>query len=326
MAVAIMDRQAEGKQPAINFRPMKRIIKTVFWILMPLSMSGQLTPVTNQYVLNPVTINPAYAGNRGYLNMAAFYRKQWVGIEGAPETLTFTADAPVLDDKVGLGLNLTIDKMGVTRENYFMTNYSYIMDLDEGSLSFGLGAGFITTNTAWSDLVVLDPGDELYLVDSRRFVVPSFSFGTYFTKRNYFMGFSIPKFLGYKFDYDKNKYSVTVDPGQYNFLLYTGYVFNVSPKVDFIPSTLLNFTPGRKMLFDLNANFNFSNRLWVGASYRNARSLGALLQLQVNKQLKMAYTYDFDTGNLGGYSNGSHEIMLRYEFRYKVNVVDPLVF
>jgi hypothetical protein len=51
-----------------------------------------------------------------------------------------------------------------------------------------------------------------------------------------------------------------------------------------------------------------------------------LAQFQVNNQLKIAYTYDFDTGELGGYSNGSHEIMFRYEFRYKVKVVDPLSF
>lgn len=295
-------------------------------MLVPLSVYGQLTPVTNQYVLNPITINPAYAGYRGDLNVAAFYRKQWVGVPGSPETVTLTADAPIFENKVGLGLNLMIDKIGVTRENYIITNYSYIIDLDGGSLSFGLGAGIITTNTAWSDLVVLDPGDELYLVDSKNFVIPSFSFGTYYTKKNYFLGFSIPKFLGYKFNYDKNKYSVTVDPSQYNFMLYTGYVFNLSPKIDFIPSTLLNITPGKKMLFDLNANFNLSNRLWIGASYRNARSVGTLLQLQVNNQFKIAYTYDFDTGGLGGYSNGSHEVMLRYEFRYKVKVVDPLVF
>ena len=305
---------------------MKRIIKTIFLILIPVTMSGQLAPVTNQYVLNPLTINPAYAGNRGVMNIAAFYRKQWAGVQGAPETLTFAADAPVLDNKVGLGLVVISDRVGVTKETYFISNYSYTLDLGDGSLSFGLGAGVITTNTAWSDLVVLDPGDELYLVDSRRFIVPSFSFGTYYTKRNYFLGFSIPKFIGYKFNYDKNKYSLTVDPSQYNFLLYTGYAFNVSPKVDFIPSTLLSFTPGGEFLYDVNANLNFSNRFWIGGSYRNARSVGALLQFQVSNQFKIAYTYDFDTGKLGGYSNGSHEIMLRYEFRYKVNVVNPLVF
>ena len=193
-------------------------------------------------------------------------------------------------------------------------------------MAFGLGAGIITTNTAWSDLVVLDPGDELYLVDSRRFILPSFSFGTYYSNRNYFLGLSIPKFLGYKFNYDKNKYSLTVDPAQYNFLLSTGYVFNVASRVDFVPSTLMTLNPGHKLLYDLNATLNFNNRFWAGAAYRNGRSLGALFQFQVNNQFKIAYTYDYDTGKLGGYSNGSHEIMLRYEFRFKVNVVDPLIF
>jgi len=305
---------------------MKRIVKTFFLILIPFGLSGQLAPVTNQYVLNPLTINPAVAGNRGVLNIAALYRKQWVGIQGAPETITFTADAPVLDNKIGLGLTIISDKVGVTKETYFISNYAYNLTLGDGTLSFGLGAGIITTNTAWSDLVVLDPGDELYLVDSRRFIVPSFSFGTYYTNHNYFLGFSIPKFIGYKFNYDKNKYSLTVDPSQYNFMLNTGYGFNLAPKVDFIPSTLLIFTPGQKVLFDLNANFNFNSRFWAGASYRNARSVGALLQFQISNQFKVAYTYDFDTGKLGGYSNGSHEIMLRYEFRYKVNVVNPLIF
>lgn len=305
---------------------MKRIIKTVFLILIPISLSGQLAPVTNQYVLNPLTINPAYAGNRGVLNVAAFYRKQWVGIQGAPETMTLTADLPVLENKVGLGLIIINDKVGVTRETYFISNYSYTLNIGEGALSFGLGAGIIATNTAWSDLVVLDPGDELYLVDSRRFIVPSFSFGTYYTNHNYFLGFSIPKFIGYKFNYDKNKYSLTVDPSQYSFLFNTGYAFNVAPRLNFIPSTLISLTPGKKVVYDLNANFNFNNRFWAGASYRNARSAGALVQFQINNQFKVAYTYDFDTGKLSGYSNGSHEIMLRYEFRYKVSVVDPLVF
>ena len=305
---------------------MKRTLKILCLVLIPVSLSAQLAPVTNQYILNMVTINPAYTGVRGDLNIAALYRKQWVGIQGSPETTTFTADAAVLENKVGLGLNMVIDKIGVTRENYITTNYSYIIDIGEGTLSFGLGAGIITTNTAWSDLVVLDPGDELYLADSRRFVVPSFSFGTYYTKRNYFLGFSIPKFFGYKFNYDKNKYSVTVDPDQYTFLLYTGYAFEMSPRTSFIPSTLLNYSPGRKLLIDLNANFNFNKRFMIGGSYRNGRSIGALLQLRVNNQLNVAYTYDFDTGDLKGYSNGSHEVMLRYEFRYKVHVVDPLIF
>jgi type IX secretion system PorP/SprF family membrane protein len=240
--------------------------------------------------------------------------------------MTLAMDAPFLDAKLGLGLIITNDKIGVTKETQFNSYYSYKIDMGKGNLSLGLGAGLITTNTAWSDLVVLDPGDEYYLVDSRVFVVPDFSFGAYYSYQNYFAGFSIPKLLGYKFDFDKNKYTLKVNPGQYYYLFNTGYVFSLTPKSKFFPSTLVTFSPGKKLLYDINAHFSFFDRFWVGASYRSNRSLAGLLQFAVNNQLRVAYTYDFDFGKLGRYSNGSHEIMLRYEFRYKVDVVNPLIF
>src|SRR5512140_1470222 len=119
---------------------MKRIIQAVFLVLIPLSLSGQLTPVTNQYVLNPLTINPAYAGNRGALNLAAFYRRQWVGIAKAPETMTLAMDAPLFSSKLGLGIIITNDKIGVTKATQFSSTYAYRIDTREGNLSFGLGA------------------------------------------------------------------------------------------------------------------------------------------------------------------------------------------
>jgi type IX secretion system PorP/SprF family membrane protein len=305
---------------------MNRITSFIIFLLIPLSLSGQLTPVSNQYVLNPLVINPAYAGSRGALNVAAFYRRQWVGIAGSPETMTLAADAPFLDSKLGLGLIITNDKLGVTKETQFYTTYAYRINMGQGNLSFGLGAGIITTNTAWSDLVALDRGDEYFLIDSRVFVVPDFSFGAYFTHENYFAGLSIPKLLGYKFDFDKNKYSLQSDPGQYYYLFNTGYLFTLSEKFAFLPSTLVTFSVGEKVLFDLNAHFNYIDRLWFGASYKNNRAVSSLLQFAATDQFRIAYTYDFDFGKLGRYSNGSHEVLLRYTFKYKVDVVNPLVF
>jgi type IX secretion system PorP/SprF family membrane protein len=305
---------------------MKRIIKSFILLLVPLSVAGQLTPVTSQYVLNPLSINPAYAGNRGALNIAAFYRRQWTGITGAPETMTLAADAPFLDSKLGLGFIITNDKIGVTKETHFITNYSYKINMDKGSLSFGLGAGLMTSNTAWSQLVALDPGDENFLNDSRVFIVPDFTFGIYYSHQNYFAGLSVPKLLGYKFNYEKNKYTIMFNPGQYSYLLNAGYIFTLSQKIKLFPSTLVTISPREKLLVDLNAYVSYNDRIWTGASYRNNRSLGVLFQFAVNSQFRVAYTYDIDFGTLGHYSNGSHEIMLRYEFHYKVDAISPLNF
>jgi len=305
---------------------MKRLIKSLIVLLIPLSLAGQQTPVTSQYVLNPLTINPSCAGNRGALNIAAFYRRQWVGISGSPETMTLALDAPILDSKLGVGFIVQNDKLGVTKETKFSTVYAYKMKMKDGDLSLGLGAGIITTNSTWSDLVVIDQGDENYLVDSRVFVVPDFSFGAYYSKMNYFIGLSVPNLLSYKFNYDKNKYTLVFDPGEYYYLLNGGYNFELSPKIKFLPTTLISLSPAEKVLVDINAYFNLYDRFWAGVSYRNKRSVSVLFQFAVNNQLRVAYTYDFDTGSLGHYSNGSHEIMLRYEFRYKIDAISPLNF
>jgi type IX secretion system PorP/SprF family membrane protein len=304
----------------------KKLLSLFIVLLIPMSFFGQLTPVSDQYVLNPLTINPAFAGSRGALNIAAFYRRQWIGITGAPETATLTVDAPLFDSKLGLGLMIINDKIGVTKQTAFNTDYSYKIRMGEGILSLGLGAGIVTTKTAWSDLVALDPGDESFLSDSRVFIVPDFRFGTYYSYKNYFAGFSIPRLIGYKFDFEKNKYSLSIDPGKYYYMFNTGYIFQLNSKVKFFPSALVIYSPGRKILYDINAHFNIVERLWVGASYRNSRSVEGLFQYQVNNQLRIAYTYDYDLGKSGKYRNGAHEIMLRYEFRYKVDIVNPLIF
>ena len=305
---------------------MKKLISLSVLILLPMMLMGQLTPVTNHYVLNPLRINPSYAGSRGGLSVAAFYRQQWVGLNGAPRTMSLELDAPVLSDKLGLGLFVVNDKIGVTRQTEVMTSYAFRISVGNGTLAMGLGAGLVATNTAWSDLIVLDPGDDYFLIDSKVFVVPDFSFGTYYSGKNYFLSFSIPRLLGYRFDFDKNKYSLRVEPGNYNYVVNTGYMFPLGAKARMMPSALVSYSPGDRLLYDGSLHFILYDRVWLGATYRSTGSVTALAQFAINNQLKMAYSYDFDFGKLGTYNNGSHEVMLRYEFRYKVDVINPLIF
>lgn len=305
---------------------MNRIIKIVALVFLPAGLYGQMAPLTSQYMLNPVTINPSLAGHSGALNISLFYKSQWTGIEGSPETTTLAIDAPFPYSKLGLGLIIASDRIGVTKRNRFTTSYAYKIDMGEGRLSFGLGAGMVTINSAWSDLTADDPGDDAYLINSPVFIVPSFSFGVYYSRLNFFAGISVPELTGNRFNFNTNRYDLVFEPEKYHYLLYTGYIFSLSPKLVFSPSTLVAYSAGEDLLYDINAHFNMADRLWLGVSYRNNRSVGGLIQIAVNKQFKVAYLYDFDLGRLGRYSNGSHEVMLRYEFHYQVKAVNQLIF
>lgn len=302
--------------------------KTIIFLIVVLTirLNAQVNSVSDQYVLNPMLINPSYAGERGALNIGTFYRMQWIGITGAPETLTLAVDAPFFNNKVGLGFMVINDKIGVTRETQLATDYSYKIDIKEGKLSFGLGVTMMSTKTEWSKLITVDEGDDSYLIDSKNYYVPNFSFGMYYTIKNYYAGFSIPKFVNHKFNFDKNRYSLLIDPSLYTYLFTTGYSFTLSKNINFVPSTLLRYPTGQKPKFDLNAYFSFFNRFWLGASYRNNRTVSGLFQFHIDDQLKLAYSYDYDLGKLGKYSSGSHGIMIRYTFNYRVEAVNPLIF
>ena len=305
---------------------MNKIINIIVFIFLPVCVFGQLSPLTNQYLLNPMSVNPAYAGSRSGLSASILYRNQWTGVIGAPETATLSIDAPLRNDRICLGLLAVSDKIGVTKEKQLISNYAYRVDIGDGVLAFGFGAGVVITNTKWSDLVVIDPGDEFYLTDSKAFVLPNFRVGLYYSNKGYFAAFSVPRLLSYKFNSDKGKYVVHNNPEQYNYLFTTGYAFKLSQNINFIPSTLISYIQGENLNYDLNAQLSYKERFIFGASYRSTKSLEGMFQFQINNQLGIGYTYDVDMGTIGRYSNGSHQIMLRYEFTYKVNVINPLNF
>ncbi|MEM9327133.1 MAG: type IX secretion system membrane protein PorP/SprF [Bacteroidota bacterium] len=69
-----------------------------------LGTHAQQTPLYSQYFLNPYLYNPATVGFDGEAKAFFLYRKQWVGVEGAPETQAFTIDGQLKNERVGLGL------------------------------------------------------------------------------------------------------------------------------------------------------------------------------------------------------------------------------
>ncbi|HEX2920044.1 MAG TPA: type IX secretion system membrane protein PorP/SprF [Bacteroidales bacterium] len=305
---------------------MKRTGILLFCIFLHQFAISQTPPIVDQYVVNPVLINPAATGLRGAISFAALYRKQWVGIKGAPETLMFLAEAPFSGSKTGVGLQVISDKYGVTRENSIASTYSYRIDINEGSISLGLKAGILTSNTTWSELTALDPGDDLLLIDSKTFLVPDFAFGAYYSSEKNYAGFSIPRLLQYEFNSEKNKYSIKINPLRYDLLFQAGHVFEPAPNLKFQPSLLLLFTSGKRALFDVNMHLIFEEKVWAGVSYRSNNSLAGLFQFALSNQLKAAYSYYYDFGKIGRFSQGSHEIMLRFDLLFKADVVNPLIF
>lgn len=312
------------KQPIVQI-----LIAVAVLLSSEIKALGQGSTNFTQYVLNPMSINPAYAGGQDALNLSLFYGKQWTDIKGSPETTAFSADAPFVNEKLGLGLMLVNEQFGVSKQNEISTNYAFRILSPLSVLSLGLGASLKLTNSTYSDLIALDPGDEIYLQDSGTYSLVNFSFGAHYKVKNFFVGLSIPQLLNYNFDVDQNKYLNVNDFNKYRYLLNTGYKIKASNSLEILPSVLLQyseFTASNNFIYDLNTLVRFQDLLCLGGSYQNDRSFTTLFQINPNKQISIAYSYSIETNPLNRYTNGSHQILLKYIFKYNVNAPNPLIF
>jgi len=295
-------------------------------IAFSLSGNAQEHRAHGYYVLNPMLINPAYAGSNEALNLAGYFRQQWVGMEGAPGGTGFSADFPALKNKLGLGFMYFNESYGVNHDHYFNSMYAYRIKMKNGSLAFGLGAGFISSRTRWSELNTTAPGDEGYLLDTKAFLLPSFSVGAKFSYNGFFTGISVPSLLSYTFNYNESKYEFSSDPDFYPYTLFAGNRFQLSSQAGLQVSGLMEYSKKEGFHYEAFAIASFSEKIWLGTGYSSRNTLTGLLQFAFTPQLKAGYMYHFDLGKISYASKGSHELTLRYEFRYKASVASPLMF
>jgi type IX secretion system PorP/SprF family membrane protein len=283
-------------------------------------------PLSDHYVVNALAINPAFAGCQDALSATISYRNQWVGFNDAPKSYILSVHAPVFNDRVGLGLLVENNSIGIFKETSILGNYAYRMELQEGKLALGLAVGVTVYNNAWNELVANDANDIQLMNNPESAVLPNFSIGTYYYTKKYFIGFSMPLFLSYEPDKSTGKYKIDNNFSGSNYFLSAGYEASISPQVKFLPSFLIKYHPNNAIQIDYNAQFSLKDRIWMGIGYRNKDILVAMLQCQLNYQIRMAYSYDYNFGSIGEYLNGSHEFVLNYVFKFTRKVIGPRQF
>ena len=305
----------------------RHIILAILGIGLTGSMaSGQLEPLSNQYHFNTLAINPAYTGNREALSITLLHRNQWTGFEGGPRTQTLSMHAPMRGDRVGLGILAMNDRAGVAGMNTFSTSFAYRIRMDEGVFSLGLGAGITSARNNYQNLVAVNNNDALIPVTTQNYLLPDFSIGLYYYTEQLFLGVSLPFFLTHQFDGATGSFDLVNDYAEYTYFFNGGYLLKLSSRWKILPSAMIRFTPVATPQADLNIYAIYNDRFWAGISYRSNRSLVGLFLFQVNNQLAIAYSYDLGVGDIGRYMGGSHEIMIRYDFRYIIDVIDPRYF
>ncbi len=300
---------------------IKKIIILVACSLLSLASYAQQDVLLSQYMFNNLLVNPGYAGSKRYASASLLYRNQWVKFDGAPKTFVATIHGPTRTRKVGLGLEIAADKIGVTNRYDIYANYAYHMELNKKlKLGVGLRGGISYFNAKLSDLIVWDKPDALFSPATQSNILPNFGAGAYLYGNKFYIGLSAPELLSYdpsrplSFDIQNN-----IIPKQVRHYFYTmGGAIEINPDFVLRPAMLVKYSQNTAIEFDFNLNFLIKKVLWIGGAYRTGDAAVGMLELQATKQLRIGYAYDFTTSLLKNYSNGSHELMIGYDFGYDI--------
>lgn len=286
----------------------------------------RLFPVYSQYMLNGLALNPAYAGSRDAFNITLSHRTQWVGMDGAPVSYTLSAHAPMKKDKVALGIFLFNETIDIRNNLGIYGSYAYRVTLGKGRLSFGLKGGVDIQKADWNKIQTGPPGsaaDPVFSNNMDQFSVPNFGFGVYYYTNKFYVGASIPAFLSDSLA--NGKVQLFHDFSNYNYLVTGGFVtggnfFKIKP------SLLVKYSPKNPFQADFNLSMIFADFLWIGGSYRMEDAVVGLIKFEITDQIRVGYTYDYSLGQLNKFNNGSHEIVLIYDFNYRVKGANPRYF
>ena len=305
---------------------MKRLVLYITTVLLATFLWGQQQGLSTQYMFNTLAVNPAYAGTHETLSLTADIRSQWTGIEGAPNSQTFSAHGPLAKDKIALGLNVMHDHIGVTNFTSITPSGAYRIHFDSDKvLSLGLSFSASHYSAGLTSLSPSQNNDAAFTSDVKKWV-PNFGTGAFYYTQKYYIGFSIPYLL--KNNISTNQSSdltrSNLDPHYY---LTGGYVFTLDENLKLKPNFMLRGVKGNLANLDLNTNLLINDTYGIGLSYRWSESVALVLELFLTEQLRFGYSYDYVVGGLNQVTSGSHEVMINYRFAYtKDKVVSPRYF
>ncbi len=298
---------------------MKKILLLIFTLASAAAATAQQELMISQYVFNGLVLNPAYAGSHPYWSASVLHRSQWVNFENAPTTQTFCIDGPLFGKKLGVGLTATNDQLGVTRQQEFALNAAYRLDLSRGYLSAGLRLAGANYSANLTDVVIWDTDDVVYANNLSNEFAYKAGFGVYYFERNWFAGVSVPTL----FSSDQNILPENSDINRFfenHYYINAGMVYEVNPVMAIKPSFLIKYENAAPLQVDLNCNILFFEKFWFGAGWRSGDAMMVMAEWNITNHLRVGYAYDYTLSTIANYSNGSHEVMLGYDFGSNVKM------
>ena len=305
----------------------KKIIFTIL-LISAYSIQAQIMPLNNEHLLNEFIINPALAGINDNTSISILSRMQWLGLSDAPRSQCVSFDSRIKakgrynhtgklirksriprTGRVGFGGFVFNDRNKPFSRTVINLAYSYHLKTGkkrQHNLSLGFGVSVFLFGIDNSQFFASDMSDPTLSANENVFV-PNLSFGLKYKYKNLFIAASSVHFMPMEIQFSDLRNEVEKNKNQ--LFIHSGINLSETKKISITPSIIYRSITNQ---IDANIFVASSKKYSLLISYHSTQSASATLGLKI-KKLSIYYSYQFSTGEISNYNNGSQMMMIKYE-------------
>ena len=273
---------------------------------------AQQLPISNQYLINPYSLSPSFAGLTNSPELFADFRRDWSGILGSPKTSYVSFFAPV-NERVWLGGSIINDQTDIISN--ISANFSYTYHLtawEEHNFSFSLWGSIYHSVIDLTNVIVIDPNDPVS-AGKQKLVGTSLNAGTsiMYSYKNLYAGIVIPTLISRHTIIDK-------DDNNRFLVRERSLIFHISSVLDldnywyFEPYFVYRSTKCSPSVYDIAFLIRNDEKYWFGALLRKGGVIGLNFGLTIAESLILNYSYETSAKGMLSESNGTHEFSIGY--------------
>ncbi len=318
---------------------MKILLSICIVLMFSIGGWAQQEAQFSQYYNNPYFFNPAAGGLTKTINIDVGYRRQWLGLEGTPQSFYVTGHSEIsLNDRdkvlnefnvdrenifkspkksIGItkhvvGGRMMSDQIGPFQKTSVMGSYAYHLRFSKKTmLSLGMSAGWSSLGIRSDRVVLLDQDDAEYnkfLANNSNQNLFDINAGIALYGERFQAGVSSTQLLKNELVIDE---VVTQSQLGRHWFAYGMYKFPI-PTTDLAiePHFMAQIVGKAPVSFNLGARVIYQRRFWANIAYRFNDALNFAAGMNVGQRFRIGYAYDSPMGAVQQATNYVHELQL----------------
>lgn len=293
---------------------MKKVIGVIALVFSAFTGFSQQEYQVSQNMFNQMPIFAGYAGINESVCGHLIYRNQWLGFEGAPKTLIFSANTPLSTfggpANFGAGLSFSSDQLGFSSLTNIKLAGSYIIPSVIANGKLGVGFDLAFTQQAFT------PGNNLLYIDQGDGVVNTLGneagnafelgLGMFYKRDDLWFGLQTAQNLTSTIVWADAQPRLAR-----HYYITAGYLLPLgSGQFELEPSVFIK-SDGATTQMDIATRIIFDRQFWGGLSFRPVDAAIAMVGMSREVgpgTMKIGFAYDYTLSNLkkdGTTVNGS---------------------